>query len=281
MPEIIEVELYRIAASATIGRRILAVDAPDAWYLKRGVSMNALVGVLRGRVVDAARRHGKLLLLDLVGAASAPGAPGASVTAGAVDDGDAVTLGLRFGMTGRLIVDGIAPITELAYGSSRAERSWERFALRFDGGGSLMISDPRRLGGVELDPDEGDLGPDAYGLTAPQLAHALAGSHAPLKARLMDQTRIAGLGNLLTDEILWRAGLDPARPAGSLEGRERARLARAITSALADLSARGGSHTGDLQSARQRGGRCPRDGTPLQRRTVAGRTTYSCPRHQR
>ena len=262
MPEIIEVELYRIAASATIGRTIVAVDAPDAWYVKRGLGPSALVGALRGRVVNGARRHGKLLLLD-------------------IDiDIDAATLGLRFGMTGRLIVDGLAPITELAYGSSRPEPAWERFALRFASGGSLVISDPRRLGGVELDPDESDLGPDAYSLTGPQLSRALAGSHAPLKARLMDQTRIAGLGNLLTDEILWRSGFDPARPAGSLDGRQRARLARTVVSTLADLSARGGSHTGDLQEARRRGGHCPRDGTPLLRRTVAGRTTYSCPRHQ-
>ena len=259
MPEIIEVELYRIAASATIGRTIVAVDTPDVSYVKRGLGPSALVGALRGRAVEAVRRRGKLLLLDV----------------------DAATLGLRFGMTGRLIVDGVAPITELAYGSSRAEPAWQRFALRFAGGGSLVISDPRRLGGVELDPDESALGPDAYGLTGPQLSQALAGSHAPLKARLMDQTRIAGLGNLLTDEILWRAGIDPVRPAGSLDGRERARLARTVASALTDLSARGGSHTGDLQDARRRGGRCPRDGTPLERRTVAGRTTYSCPNHQR
>jgi formamidopyrimidine-DNA glycosylase len=267
VPEIIEVELYRIAASATIGRTIVAVDAPDGWYVKRGLGPSALAGALRGRVVNDARRHGKLLLLDLD-----------------LDldlDIEAATLGLRFGMTGRLIVDGLAPITELAYGSSRPERAWERFALRFAGGGSLVISDPRRLGGVELDPDESDLGPDACSLTGPQLSQALAGSNAPLKARLMDQTRIAGLGNLLTDEILWRSGLDPARPAGSLDGRQRAQLARTIAATLTDLTARGGSHTGDLQDSRRHGGRCPRDGTPLLRRTVAGRTTYSCPRHQR
>ena len=96
----------------------------------------------------------------------------------------------------------------------------------------------------------------------------------------MDQHRVAGLGNLLTDEILWRAGLDPAREARSLDDDEVRRLHRHIRPALDRMWARGGSHTGDLQDARQRGGVCPKDGTPLLRRTIGGRTTYSCPLHQ-
>ncbi len=109
----------------------------------------------------------------------------------------------------------------------------------------------------------------------------LAGSDAPLKARLMDQSRLAGLGNLLTDEILWRSGLDPARPARSLDETEVKRLQRTMRRTLTVLAERGGSHTGDLQVARARGATCPRDGAPLQRRTIGGRTTYSCPVHQR
>jgi formamidopyrimidine-DNA glycosylase len=97
----------------------------------------------------------------------------------------------------------------------------------------------------------------------------------------MDQSRIAGLGNLLTDEVLWRAGLDPAREAGGLDDTERAELARTIRHTVRVLGRRGGSHTGDLQTSRARGGICPRDGAELQRRTVGGRTTYSCPVHQR
>jgi formamidopyrimidine-DNA glycosylase len=96
----------------------------------------------------------------------------------------------------------------------------------------------------------------------------------------MDQRRVAGLGNLLADETLWRAGLDPARPAGSLSTGERRRLHRQIRSTVAQLEARGGSHMGDLQLARVRGGQCPKDGAELARRTVGGRTTYSCPVHQ-
>jgi formamidopyrimidine-DNA glycosylase len=101
-----------------------------------------------------------------------------------------------------------------------------------------------------------------------------------LKARLLDQSRVAGLGNLLVDEILWRSGLDPARPAESLTPAEHRRLHRHLRTGVEDLLQRGGSHTGHLQPARVRGGRCPRDGTELLRRTVGGRTTYSCPVHQ-
>ena len=69
------------------------------------------------------------------------------------------TLGLRFGMTGRLLVDGRAGIDELVYGSVRDEPAWDRFALHFADGGSLVVRDPRRLGGVELDPSVDLLGP--------------------------------------------------------------------------------------------------------------------------
>jgi formamidopyrimidine-DNA glycosylase len=96
----------------------------------------------------------------------------------------------------------------------------------------------------------------------------------------MDQARVAGVGNLLADEILWRARLDPARPARTLTPAEVRRLHRHLQGTVEDLIARGGSHTGDLQPERRPGGVCPRDGTPLVRRTVGGRTTWSCPRCQ-
>jgi formamidopyrimidine-DNA glycosylase len=260
VPEILEIEAYRRLAARTVGRRIAAVDTPDAWFLK-GVDAATVRAALEGRTVDGVRRVGKLLLLDLHGAP---------------------TLGLRFGMTGRLVVDGVAGIDELEYGSVRDEPAWERFRLTFADGGHLAMVDARRLGGVLLDPDEGRLGADALTITTEQLAAELRRpGNAALKARLMDQARIAGLGNLLTDEILWRAGLDPARPARSLDDDAVARLRDTIVTTLQELGTRGGSHTGDLQVARVRGGTCPRDGTPLERRTIAGRTTYSCPVHQR
>ncbi len=262
MPEGIEVELYRRAADATLGRRIASVHAPDPWFLKRGLDAGGLTAAVHGARVAGTRRRGKLLLLDL----ERRHRP--------------VTLGLRFGMTGRLVVDGRASIDGLEYGPNRSDPSWERFGLVFAGGGRLVIDDPRRLGGVELEPDEDALGPDVFTMRPAELDAALA-SGAPLKARLMDQSHVAGLGNLLTDEVLWRAGLDPARPAGSLTRAERAVLRRTIGQVLRTLTRRGGSHTGDLQHARVRGGTCPRDGATLLRRTVGGRTTYSCPLHQR
>jgi formamidopyrimidine-DNA glycosylase len=97
----------------------------------------------------------------------------------------------------------------------------------------------------------------------------------------MDQQRVAGLGNLLTDEILWRARLAPDREAGGLAPPEVRRLHRQLRVTLDQLLDRGGSHLGTLMAARERGGRCPRCGTELERRTIGGRTTYSCPREQR
>ncbi len=109
----------------------------------------------------------------------------------------------------------------------------------------------------------------------------LGRSTVALKARLLDQARVAGLGNLLVDDVLWRAGFDPAREAGGLDESEIDELAQSIAVTLEELGRRGGSHTGELQPERHADGHCPRDGAALQRRTVGGRTTYSCPEHQR
>lgn len=260
MPEIIEVELYRrLADDRTRGRRVVGIDADDQWFLKGDTSVEMLRAALVGSSVSATRRIGKLMLLEV---------------------GDAV-LGLRFGMTGRLLVDDEAAISRLEYSSDRNDPAWDRFALRFDDGGRMVVRDPRRLGGVELDPDESRLGVDAWTITADELLERLAGSRTALKARLMDQGRIAGLGNLLTDEILWRVGIAPTRQAGSLDDDEVERLARHVRDTVSELTARGGSHTGDLHEERNREGHCPSDGTPLERGTVGGRTTYWCPEHQR
>ncbi len=261
MPELPEVEAYRrLAERAALGRRIRAVDAADPWFLKGGVGASHVEAALAGCRLVGARRRGKLLLLD-------------------TDHGR--TLGLRFGMTGRLVVDGLAGVDRLLYTSSRDDPAWDRFSLHLEGGGHLRVSDPRRLGGVFLDPDEEALGPDARAATAGQLARALGRSAAPLKARLLDQAHLAGVGNLMADEVLWRAGLAPTRPAGSLAPPELRRLHRHLRRTVDVLIERGGSHLGDLTPHRLPGGTCPRDGTPLQRGTVGGRTTWWCPSHQR
>ena len=259
MPELLEIEVYRRVAEGTVGRTVAAVHADDAWYLKDGLTAEELRASVTGETIVAARRHGKLLLLETTGP----------------------MLGLRFGMTGRLLVDGTAGIEQLEYSSDRDLAEWDRVSLDFADGGSMTIRDPRRLGGVELDPDVDRLGPDAAALDPEALEAVLGRSTVALKARLLDQAKVAGLGNLLVDDVLWRAGLDPAREAGRLDGSEIVTLAEAIAATLEELGRRGGSHTGELQPERHREGHCPRDGAALQRRTIGGRTTYSCPEHQR
>jgi formamidopyrimidine-DNA glycosylase len=260
MPEILEVEAARrVIEARALGRKVVEVVAPDAWYLKRGLVAPELEAVLPGRAFKAARRRGKLLLVD-------------TTKHGPV-------LGLHLGMSGRVVVDGEAAGDPLVYASNRDVEAWHRFGVRFADGGALWLRDPRRLGAVELDPDEERLGPDAFDLTRQELVGLTTRSRAPIKAMLMDQSRIAGLGNLLTDEALWRAGVDPARPAHELSDEEVGTLYRAIRQTLRTLGRRGGSHMGDMPRAID--APCPRDGTPLLRRTVGGRTTFSCPLHQR
>lgn len=260
MPEILEVEAARAVLGAhALDREIARVHAPDTWFLKRGTTAAALRHALVGNRLTAARRTGKQLLLDTA------------------DPG--TRLGVHLGMSGRVVVDGEEAGDPLVYASNRRVAKWNRFGLHFADGGSFMLRDPRRLGGAELDPDESRLGPDALTLTARQLDAALGTRVAPVKAVLMDQARIAGLGNLLVDEALWRAGIDPARAAADINAEGRKELHRAIRTTLRVLGRRGGSHTGDMP--RDLDTPCPRDGAPLVRRKVGGRTTYSCPVHQR
>jgi formamidopyrimidine-DNA glycosylase len=262
MPEILEAEYARqLIEARALGRVIAGLDANDAWYLKRGLTARAAKTALVGHVFTDARRRGKLLLLDT--------------------DVEGPTLALHLGMSGRVIVDGEAAGDPLRYTSNKDDSAWYRFGVRFADGGALHLRDPRRLGAAELDPDEERLGPDAFALTLPHLRTVLGRSRAPLKAVLMDQSRIAGLGNLITDEVLWRAGLDPAREARSLDPGTVKMLHQTIKRTLLQMQKRGGSHTGDLMAARFPGGLCPKDGTPLTVSTVGGRTTYWCRQHQR
>ncbi len=258
MPELPEVDAYRRLALAVRGRRVASIVARDQWFLKGGVTAPVLRRALVGHRVAGVRRIGKIVLLDM-------------------DTDD--TLGLRFGMTGTLLVDGKAGADRLIYSSHRFRREWDRFSMHFDRG-SLVVHDPRRLGGVSLNPDLSGLGPDAVSISAAQLGAALRGSRAPLKARLLDQSKVAGIGNLIGDEVLWRAALSPLRPAGSLSATEVRRLHRNLNRVLTELLDRGGSHLGELMDERHRDGRCPKDGALLSRATVGGRTTYWCPQHQ-
>ena len=121
---------------------------PDAW-ISSAASPPPPRARATGHRLTAARRRGKLLLLDT--------------------DRAGLTLGLHLGMSGRGPVDDHAAGDPLIYGSNRKNPIWHRFTLRFADGGYLAMRDPRRLGAVELDPDEERLGPDAFGVTQAEL----------------------------------------------------------------------------------------------------------------
>jgi formamidopyrimidine-DNA glycosylase len=260
VPEGLEIEIYRRHAEQVVGRTITAVVADDDRYV-RGVSPSLFDDALVGRRIVATSAHGKLLMLHTDGRH---------------------TLGLRFGMTGRLVVDGSPGIDTLEYSSARLAPQWDRFALHFDHAATrtLSMNDPRRFGSAEIDPSLDGLGPDALTLTLRAVRAALATSASPLKARLMDQRVIAGIGNLLADEVLWRARLSPHQPANAVGSFDVARLHRVIRRTLPQLLARGGSHMGDLMACRSPGAHCPRCAEPLRRDTIGGRTFW-CPAEQR
>ncbi len=259
MPEGVEVEMYRQLADKAVGSRVESIDASDSWFLKGETTDDELMVALVGEKMIGARRIGKLMLLDF---------------------SSGHRLGVRFGMTGRLLVGDEAAIDYLEYSSHRNDPAWDRFKLGLADGRELVVRDPRRLGGVELDPDEDRLGHDLFSVTLGQLRSDVFVGSVAIKARLLDQKRLAGVGNLIADETLWRAALDPTRPAGALSAEEERRLHRRLRTVAKQFLAQGGSHTGQLQSERHREGLCPTDGAELQRRTVGGRTTYSCPVHQ-
>ena len=178
---------------------------PDAWYLKRGLDPATAVEVLTGAVFTA--RAGSASCSCSTPRASCP------------------VVGLRFGMSGRLVVDGTVGVEGPDDSSPLQREKREGSPSASTTAATCACRIPRRLGGVEVDPPEARLGPDAATITPARLAAALHGSTAPLKARLLDQSRIAGVGNLAVDQLLRRAGLYPARPAGSRSPRRAAAAA--------------------------------------------------------
>ncbi len=260
MPEILEVESYRELAERVVGATITRGWA-DALLAKKLTSPSAWARAVKGLTVTGTGRKGKLLLLET----------------------DGPTLGVRFGMTGVLLLDGEVGVEGLFYGPHLFDAKWLRGGLEFSDGRKLLVHDPRRLGRFEINPDLDELGPDALTLTRrefDQMVRVDRGEGAPIKARLLDQSRVAGVGNLLADEILFQASLDPRTPTGTLSSSEKDALFRAFRSTMKTLKRRGGSHLGDHMIARFPGGLCPRDGGAMQIATIGGRTTYWCPLHQ-
>lgn len=249
MPELPEAERARRQIEQALGRTIAAVDDADS-YVCRPHAPGEIAGALAGRRLTSAHRRGKFLWVE-------------------TDDGDGPVLGLHLGMAGSIAVDA-AP----------APNHWDRFTITFAGGGSLALRDKRRLGRAVLNPDFSHVGPDAGEIGAAAFRERIGSGSAPLKAKLLDQGRVAGIGNLLADQVLWQARLSPRRPAGALTRVELDRLHRHLRRAIEDAIERGGVHTGRFIPYRKRGGRCPRCQAPLARATVGGRTTYWCATEQ-
>lgn len=175
------------------------------------------------------------------------------------------TLGLHLGMAGRIVLD-----------PDDASR-WDRFAVRFADGGGFALRDRRRLGRAVLNPDFTHIGPDAAEVSRPEFQRLIGRGRSPVKARLLDQGAISGVGNLLADEALWRARIAPARSTAALSPSDLDRLRREVRGAVRSAIRQGGAHTGRFIAARQYGGLCPRDRQPLARARIGGRTTYWCP----
>jgi formamidopyrimidine-DNA glycosylase len=244
LPELPEAERARQQLDRVIGREIAAVDDSDT-YVCRPHAPGEIAAALVGHRIVSSHRRGKFLWVETDGGPE---------------------LGLHLGMAGRITVDEAEP-----------PPLWDRFSIDFAGGGRMALRDKRRLGRAVLAPDFSHVGPDAAEVGRAEFRKRFARSGAPLKARLLDQGVVSGVGNLLADEILWRARLNPRRPANDLTPDELDLLRRSIRAATRDAIRKGGAHTGRLQPHRVRGGRCPRCGAELERATVGGRTTYWCP----
>jgi formamidopyrimidine-DNA glycosylase len=258
MPELPEVERARaLIAERALHRTIAAVDDTDA-YVCRPHAPGEIAAVLVGRELVTAERRGKSMWCE-----TSDGGP---------------ALGIHLGMAGRIVVDDEEAGDRAP---KRERRIWDRFEIAFADGGRLALRDSRRLGRVRLEPPIERLGPDAAEVSRADFRARVSRSRMPVKSRIMDQSVLAGVGNLLADEALWKAAIDPNRPANELAEPELDRLRNAIRAANRSAIAKGGVHTGRFIPARHRGGVCPRCGTALSRSAIGGRTTYWCPAEQR
>jgi formamidopyrimidine-DNA glycosylase len=277
VPELPEVESARAAIEqAGLGRRIVEVDDTDS-YVCRPHLAGEIRDALVGRTLTGAFRRGKTMWCETSGVGRSP-------TPGPV-------LGLHLGMSGHiLITDGRGVLTDGGdwmngryaerEASGRDMTVWDRFTLTYADGGTFRLFDPRRLGRVRLDPDLNLLGPDAALVKLAEFSTRVGRGQAPVKARLLDQSVIAGVGNLLADETLWQAKISPQRPAGELTAAELKTLHRALRRATTRALEHDGVRSGTIIEFRGAGRHCPRCGTEMTRATVGGRTTWWCPKEQ-
>lgn len=279
MPELPEVEtIRRQLAAALPGRCIHSVDRLDESMLpdETGAEFTA---TLPGRRILDVRRQGKFLVLPL---------------------SDDLFLTIHLGMTGQLLLEGI---------TGRPVSAHDRFVFRLGALDSdpqealLVFRDMRKFGRVHLTSGGpaarlGRMGPDAWpgdDWDEADLAEMMRGRRVPLKALLLDQRHLAGIGNIYADEILFGARLSPLRPAGSLGADEIADLAAEIRRTLAegvrlrgcsisdyvDATGVGGGFQRVLRAYGRHGQECLRCGGTMARTIVAGRGTAFCPSCQR
>jgi formamidopyrimidine-DNA glycosylase len=273
VPELPEVETIRRQLEPLLtGRRIQHAEIRDP-RLTRPFEPEAVAESLHDEHISELDRRGKYLIVRF-------------------ESGRVLLIHLR--MTGNLRV---------AVGDDSANGLHDRAVLKLDNGSDVIYRDVRRFG-TWLLVEPGEL--DAYlddrigdeplegAFRAPALAARLAGRRAPLKAALLDQRTVAGLGNIYADEALWRARVHPLRRAGDLDAEEVRRLHRALREALRTGIARQGAtlrdyatpdgERGSMQEEFRVYGRegepCLRCGTPIEKIRAAGRGTYFCPRCQ-
>lgn len=281
MPELPEVETVRRGlAPAMEGRVILhaQVNRPDLrWPLPEGMAER-----LTGARVMQLRRRSKYILADL-------------------DRGESLLIHL--GMSGRMLVSGV--MLGGFHLDHPAPQKHDHVVLEMEGGGRVTFNDARRFGAMDLVRTDREaahwllagLGPEPFGndFHEDYLTARLKGRATPVKAALLDQRIVAGLGNIYVSEVLFRAGIDPRRQAGRVAAKRIAGLVPIIREVLAEAIEAGGS---SLRDHRQADGElgyfqhsfrvydredepCPSCGTPIQRIVQSGRSSFFCPACQK
>jgi len=257
MPELPDVEGYRRVLTAhLVGEVVRQVEVLDDSVI-RNSTRRCVEATVRGRTLVQVDRRGKWLVASLGGPA----------------------LVFHFGMTGSLLAT--------ACGATRSR--FDRMVLVATA--DVCYRDVRKLGGVWLAEDEaaiddiiGARGPDARAVSHAELAGRLRHRRGAIKPVLMDQRVLAGLGNMLSDEVLWRAGVDPTRSAAALGEDELELLHRSLRDVLRRSVRAGRIPRTPPWLSSQRDAEhpvCPRCGRRLDRRPIGGRTALSCPSCQR
>jgi formamidopyrimidine-DNA glycosylase len=259
VPELPDVEGYRRYWSRYMpGERVRGVSVPTP-AIVRNRRPDSLRRSLSRRRLGHPDRRGKWLLAPT----------------------DGPTLLLHFGMTGAL---------DWTSRSDSVRHRHDRLIL-VAGAGEIRYRNMRMLGGVWLARNDGELeeiigalGPDAGRLEQEDLNRLLQGRRGGIKATLMNQRIVAGIGNELSDEILWRARVHPAHRVNDLSSRKLDLVAAAVRAVIAESVPHGRipREPGWLEEHRgSRGVGCPRCGRTMRRSRIAGRTSYWCPRCQR